>query len=780
MQLRCYQQRAVDAVEAGWATWQRQLGVAACGAGKTIMFSHLAALNPGRTLILAHREELVNQAVQKLHAATGIFATVEKADQRAIPGHSVVVGSVQSMRTRLAKYDPDSFSLIIADECFVAGTMVEGVPIENMRIGDLVTTHHGVGYVTHLFRNPASTLCRLTFSGGRQLVCTPNHPIWTPDGFIHAVNLQIGAVALTIENEQLPNLQRTSETQAMRGSEMQKRAEPPNNSELVQDTRGRVNEIQEDERNGSSRSPCVRITEAQGYGMEAALQGREWDGTNGSSEGIGGCTGMGDGSGNCDSAVEGQWLSHLLQGGYWESTPDAGDRGRWVLSSSIVSPTTGRKENRFSEFVRLENIEVLESGGDGRFEQVCPDGFVYNLEVSNGNTYCANGVLVHNCHHCVSDEWQGVLSHFPNARVLGVTATPDRTDKRHLGHYFQNIAFEISLLELIAAGHLCSLRSMAIGTNVDLRKLRRRRKEVSLDDVSDALDPQLLEIARQAAAEMWDRKSLIFLPRCDISEKFAAALRTHGIDARHVAGNSEDRAECLAWFSKQGAGSAITNAMLLTEGYDQPDVDCILCLRPTQSRALYCQIIGRGTRTAKGKNNCLILDPLWMSGEMDLCRPADLTAPNVEHRQHLQAALDAGLDVLEAEEKAKIDCEAALVKKLEEAAKNRKPPKGMVDPLAWAVGIHDSDLSEYEPTMPWEEEPPTEEQVKVLTKAGLWTEKLTRGFAGKLMDRLIKRAAMGLASPKQVMLLRQFQHPNAETMTIGQAGEYIGRRIGRR
>ena len=116
MDLRPYQQRAVDAVTAGWSQWKKQLGVAATGAGKTIIFSHLAAAHPGRTLILAHREELVSQAVEKLRAATGIFASVEQGAARAMPGHGVIVGSVQSVRRRLAKYARDAFDFIICDE----------------------------------------------------------------------------------------------------------------------------------------------------------------------------------------------------------------------------------------------------------------------------------------------------------------------------------------------------------------------------------------------------------------------------------------------------------------------------------------------------------------------------------------------------------------------------------------------------------------------------------------------------------------------------------------
>jgi hypothetical protein len=236
----------------------------------------------------------------------------------------------------------------------------------------------------------------------------------------------------------------------------------------------------------------------------------------------------------------------------------------------------------------------------------------------------------------------------------------------------------------------------------------------------------------------------------------------------------------LAWFAEPGP-KALCNAMLLTEGFDQPDVDCIVCLRPTRSRALYSQIIGRGTRTAPGKDYCLILDPLWLSGTHDLCRPACLTGGNELHRQMLQQQLDLGMDLLAAEEVAKVNVEEALARQLAEAAKKRKAPKGLVDPLAYALALHDGALAEYEPTMPWEEEPATTEQMKLLAESGLWTDRMRRGYAAALLSKIGDRKRLGLASPKQVMLLKRMGDPNADTATAGQAGLVISRkRFGRR
>lgn len=492
MELRDYQLRAVESVERGWLQFQRQLGVAATGAGKTIMFSHLAQREKGRTLILAHRQELVWQAVHKLREATGIFASIEQGPSRGIPGHGVIVGSVQTLRRRLKKYEADAFDLIICDEA----------------------------------------------------------------------------------------------------------------------------------------------------------------------------------------------------------------------------------------------------------------------------------------HHVMSDEWKTVLRHFEQARVLGVTATPDRADKKSLGAFFQNVAFEISLLQLIGDGYLAPIRALKLPVELDGRHLRAKR-EVSEAEASAIISPRIAELARAVAAEIFDKKTLVFLPRCDISELFATALCDFGIEARHVAGDHADRTGQVDWFETSGKGSALCNAMLLTEGYDRPDVDCVVILRMTKSRSLYAQMVGRGTRLSPGKEFCTLIDPLWITGELNLCKPADLTAVTPMHRDALQKRLDEGLDLLAAEKIAQSDVEELLAEQLKEAEKNRKAPKGMIDPLAWAIGIHDSDLSEYEAVMPWEEEAPTEVQVIALTEWGIWTDKLTRGFAVKLLERIEQREALGLATPKQVAKLRQFKHPNAETLTRGQAGRFL-------
>jgi hypothetical protein len=221
--------------------------------------------------------------------------------------------------------------------------------------------------------------------------------------------------------------------------------------------------------------------------------------------------------------------------------------------------------------------------------------------------------------------------------------------------------------------------------------------------------------------------------------------------------------------------------MLLTEGYDEPSVDCLVMLRATASGALYSQMVGRGTRLYPGKQYTLILDPLWITGDHRLCKPADICAGSPEHRDALQAQLDLGEDLLEAEEKAQVNMAESLERKLAEAAK-KKAPKGLVDPVAWALALHDGDLAQWTPTTDAEAEPATEGQLRDLGEFGLWTEgeAMCRGYAAALLKRVAERKRLGLASPKQVALLRKLGEANADTMTAKEAGFVFNRRIGRR
>lgn len=374
-------------------------------------------------------------------------------------------------------------------------------------------------------------------------------------------------------------------------------------------------------------------------------------------------------------------------------------------------------------------------------------------------------IIIDEAHHSISDSYQRVLQHFPKAKVLGVTATPDRGDMKNLGQVFESLAYEYTLPKAIKEGYLSPIKAVTIPLRVDLTGVGLQSGDFKAGDLGTALDPYLEQIASEMENYCREKKTVVFLPLVKTSQKFREILTSHGFRAAEVNGESQDRAEVLRDFAA-GKYDVLCNSMLLTEGWDCPDVDCIVVLRPTKVRSLYCQMVGRGTRLAPGKDHLLLLDFLWHTERHELCHPAHLICENEEVAQKMTENLekDAGcpIDIEEAEKTASEDVvaqrEEALAQKLAEMKRRKRK---LVDPLQFEMSIQAEDLSGYVPAFGWEMAPPSEKQKKTLEKLGILPDEIDNaGKATKLLERLDKRRKEGLTTPKQIRFLesRGFQH----------------------
>lgn len=374
-------------------------------------------------------------------------------------------------------------------------------------------------------------------------------------------------------------------------------------------------------------------------------------------------------------------------------------------------------------------------------------------------------IIIDEAHHCISDSYQRVLGHFPEAKVLGVTATPDRGDMKNLGQVFESLAYEYTLPKAIKEGYLSPIKAVTIPLRVDLTGVGVQSGDFKAGDLGTALDPYLEQIASEMENYCREKKTVVFLPLVKTSQKFRDILTSHGFRAAEVNGESQDRAEVLRDFAA-GKYDVLCNSMLLTEGWDCPDVDCIVVLRPTKVRSLYCQMVGRGTRLAPGKDHLLLLDFLWHTERHELCHPAHLICENEEVAQKMTENLEkeAGcpVDIEEAEKTASEDVvaqrEEALAQKLAEMKRRKRK---LVDPLQFEMSIQAEDLSGYVPAFGWEMAPPSEKQKKTLEKLGILPDEIDNaGKATKLLERLDKRRKEGLTTPKQIRFLesRGFQH----------------------
>lgn len=374
-------------------------------------------------------------------------------------------------------------------------------------------------------------------------------------------------------------------------------------------------------------------------------------------------------------------------------------------------------------------------------------------------------IVIDEAHHCLTDSYQRVLEHFPGANVLGVTATPDRSDMRNLGQYFDSLAYEYTLPKAIREGYLSPIKALTIPLKLDISQVGVAAGDYKASDLGTALEPYLEQIAYNMKNYCAGRRTVVFLPLVATSQKFRDILAAHGFRAAEVNGNSPDRAEVLRDFAA-GRYDVLCNSILLTEGWDCPGVDCIIVLRPTKSRSLYCQMVGRGTRLAPGKEYLLLLDFLWHTERHELCRPAALICESAEvakkMTENLEQAAGNPEDIEAAEQRASADViaerEEALAKQLREM---RRRKKKLVDPLQFEMSIQAEDLSGYVPAFGWEAAPPTDNQKARLEKAGILPDEIdSAGKASKLLDRLAKRRTMGLTTPKQIRFLegRGFTH----------------------
>lgn len=393
-------------------------------------------------------------------------------------------------------------------------------------------------------------------------------------------------------------------------------------------------------------------------------------------------------------------------------------------------------------------------------------------------------IIIDEAHHAITDGYRRILDHFPDAKVLGVTATPDRGDMRNLGSVFESLAYEYTLPEAIREGYLVPIKALTIPLKMDLTGVSMQSGDFKAADLGTALDPYLHQIADEMQKNCKDRKTVVFLPLVKTSQKFRDILNERGFRAAEVNGESADRTEILADF-EAGRYNVLCNSMLLTEGWDCPSVDCVVVLRPTKVRSLYSQMVGRGTRLSPetGKEHLLLLDFLWHTERHELCHPAHLICENEEVAQKMTDNIEqagCAVDLEEAEQTASEDVvaqrEEALAKQLREM---RTRKKRLVDPLQFEMSIQAEDLSGYTPAFGWEMSPPSEKQRQTLEKLGILPDAIENaGKAKKLLDRMAARRQEGLTTPKQIRFLESRGFLHVGTWQFAAAKQMIDRIAG--
>jgi len=213
-------------------------------------------------------------------------------------------------------------------------------------------------------------------------------------------------------------------------------------------------------------------------------------------------------------------------------------------------------------------------------------------------------------HHAPSATWRRVFERYPNARSIGLTATPERLDGKGLGDIFEVMVCGPTVRQLIDAGYLSDYVVYAPPVGIDLEGVRTRAGDYAKDQLADAVDKPTItgDAVRHYLRLANGKRAIAFCVSIEHSKHVAEQFRSVGVRAQHIDG-TEDNRRRAAIMDRFAAGGiqVLTNVDLISEGFDVPAVEAAILLRPTQSLALYLQQVGRALRPQPGKT-AVILD----------------------------------------------------------------------------------------------------------------------------------------------------------------------------
>lgn len=429
----------------------------------------------------------------------------------------------------------------------------------------------------------------------------------------------------------------------------------------------------------------------------------------------------------------------------------------------------------------LAGIEKAETYARSAFEPDVVVGTVQSFQRDRLASWPSDHfrlVIVDEAHHATATTYQKILNYFHAAKVLGVTATPDRADEDEIADVFESIAHEITIWDAMTAPppgpYLCRLKFVQCDLEIDLRDIRTTGGDYNLGDLEKLIRPLIDKLANAIRQEAGDRPTIIFTPDVGSAQAMATALQTMNLTADWISGESQDRKAKINKY-KDGETQYLCNCNLLTEGFDAPKTAAIALCRPTQSRNLYSQMVGRGTRPAKP--DCLLIDFNYLTKKHDLVRPADLfdsMDTSDETAQIFNELLKErkGQDLVDVVEKARATQQERQVLRVQAHQREVKYRKVSYDPLSAAdtLGIPVRGVVNAV------NDPPSPKQCDLLKKFGVENpESLSRRRASRMIDVLLERRRKGLATMKQVSwAINKGVNPTvARAMSFDEAHAYL-------
>lgn len=220
-------------------------------------------------------------------------------------------------------------------------------------------------------------------------------------------------------------------------------------------------------------------------------------------------------------------------------------------------------------------------------------------------------IIIDEAHHAAAQSYRRVIDYFNSPYILGVTATPQRSDSTRLTDVFQEIVYYKSIQDLIEDGWLSPLVGYRVKTKTDITKVEIQHGEYNQSQLEDEINNPERNACIVASYNNLANatKAIVFAAGVDHAQSLFSAFAKNGTSVRIILGTTppEERTQILSDF-KSGEVMVLINVGVLTEGFDEPSLQTIIIAKPTRSTLLYTQIVGRGTRLFEGKPHCTIID----------------------------------------------------------------------------------------------------------------------------------------------------------------------------
>jgi len=391
-------------------------------------------------------------------------------------------------------------------------------------------------------------------------------------------------------------------------------------------------------------------------------------------------------------------------------------------------------------------------------------------------------LVVDEAHHAPAKSYRKVLDYFAEAKVLGVTATPDRADEKAMGAVFESVAYCYEIEDAIRDHYLVpiTVRSVFIDA-INLTACRTVAGDLNQGDLDAAMavEEALHGVVDATLRESGERKTLVFTTSVENSKRIAEIFnRYRAGSARSIDGKTplDVRRGMLAAYRRHEY-QYLVNCSIATEGFDCPEIGCVAMARPTKSRSLFAQMVGRGLRPAADKDDCLVLEFTGNSGKHRLASSVDILGgkypeDEVEEAKRI-VAKSAGM---RADEALAAAHDAAEKRRVDEAARRadirakvayRTQEFNPFDVFHMAHDKHDEWDARFGGAVA------SDSQLATMQKFGLDIPKgCTKQQAHRLIGTCITRINKGLASYKQIRALTKY-NVDAVNMTKAHASEVM-------